>query len=71
MDLVAKLGSNDAKVRDAADAELRQLDRFAEAILQRVLDNAQQDETINQRIEQILAALEQERRQGKAPKPRP
>lgn len=65
-DLIDKLGSNDAKERDAADAELRRLDRFAEAILQRVVKTTA-DPIVKQRIEQILTALEQERHQGKAP----
>lgn len=69
MDLVKKLGSEDAQVRSAADAELRSLDRFAEAILQRVAGSTT-DLAVKQRIEQILASLEQERQQGKAPKPR-
>lgn len=69
MDLVEKLGSNDAKVRNAAEAELRSFDRFAESILQRVSSKTT-DPNVKQRIDQILSALEQERRQGKAPKRR-
>ena len=66
MDLVNKLGSNDEKERNAAEAELRSLDRFAESILQRVAGTTK-DQDVKQRIEQILSALKQERRQGKAP----
>lgn len=66
IDLVNKLGSNDEKERNAAEAELRSLDRFAESILQRVVGTTE-DQDIKQRIEQILNALEQERHQGKAP----
>lgn len=68
-DLVAKLGSSEVKERDAAAAELRSLDRFAEAILRRVVETTA-DPLVKQRIKQILAELEQERRQGKAPNPR-
>ena len=69
MDLVKKLGSADATERSEADKELRRLDRFAESILQRVAGSTT-DQAVKQRIEQILAALAQERRQGKAPKTR-
>ncbi|MBX2850159.1 MAG: hypothetical protein KTR15_00270 [Phycisphaeraceae bacterium] len=69
MDLVKKLGSEDEKIRSAADKELRRLDRFAESILQR-LAGSTTNQVVKQRIEQILTALEQERRQGKAPKTR-
>ncbi|MFK7790025.1 MAG: hypothetical protein AB8C95_11120, partial [Phycisphaeraceae bacterium] len=69
MDLIQKLGSADEQERNAADKELRSLDRFAESILIRVA-SATKDQNIKVRIEQILASLEQERRQGKATKPR-
>lgn len=68
MDLVKKLGSDAWAERQAAETELRQLDRFAEAILRRTL-NTTRDEEVRLRIEQILAALEQKRRQGKATNP--
>lgn len=69
MDLVAKLGSADPTEAQAADAELRKLDRFAEAILQRVAGTTE-NAAVKQRIDQILAALALERSQGKAPKQR-
>ena len=69
MDLVKKFGFADATERSEADKELRRLDRFAESILQRVAGSTT-DQAVKQRIEQILAALAQERRQGKAPKTR-
>jgi hypothetical protein len=69
MSLVKQLGSQDPREVADADAKLRKLDRFAESILQRVAGSTS-DQTVKQRIEQILAALAQERRQGKAPKPR-
>lgn len=62
-DLIDKLSSNDQAERDAANKELRRLDRFAEAILRRTLVTTEDTSVITQ-IEQILSALEQKRRQG-------
>jgi|GEM_PF-1051015 len=65
-DLVDKLGSTEWPEREAAEKELRQLDHFAEAILRRSLTTTD-DAEVKLRIEQILIALEEERRQGKTP----
>jgi hypothetical protein len=68
MDLVEKLGSDAWAEREAANKELRNLDRFAEAILRRAL-NTTEDAEVKMRIKQVLDALEEERRQGKSSAP--
>lgn len=67
MDLIKQLSSNDPGEALAANKELRRLDRFAEAILRRTLLTTEDTEVISQ-ITQILAELEQNRRQGQRPK---
>lgn len=69
-DLIEKLGSEDPAERSDADQQLRQLDRFAEAILRRTLETTEDTSKRNQ-IEQILADLAQQRRQGSPPRNRP
>lgn len=69
MGFVKQLNSQNVKEREAAESELRKLDRFAEAILQRVADSTD-DSALKQRIDQILIDLETERRQGKTPQKR-
>ncbi|MEO0476635.1 MAG: hypothetical protein AAF085_11805 [Planctomycetota bacterium] len=69
-DLIDKLGSENPSERSDADQQLRRLDRFAEAILRRTLETTEDTARRNQ-IEQILADLAQQRRQGSPPRNRP
>eukprot|EP00752_Nemacystus_decipiens_P014411 g12820.t1 len=69
MDLVEQLGSQDPAQRAKANKELRELDRFAEAILRRTLETTadasdRQEAAVLQQIKQILRGLEQRRMQG-------
>lgn len=64
MELVEQLDSNLADEREAAEEELRKLDRFAEAILLRVAKTAE-SEGVRTKVQAILDSLQKRRQQGK------
>lgn len=64
MDLVEQLDSNIADEREAAEKELRKLDRFAEAILLRV-SKTSESEGVRNKVAAILDSLQRRRQQGK------